>query len=138
MPGGAAAVRNGHDLREAVVTIGQDLGLQARTEVRVGRRLWGAQRCIDVVLTQRETGRAIGIECKFQGVTGTAEEKLPATVQDIAAWPIAGLVVFAGDGFSGNMRSFLYSTGKAVDLDDLEGWLRLFFGIADSDVSRSL
>lgn len=120
------------------MTIGQGLGLQARTEVRVGRRLWGAQRCIDVVLTQGDTGRALGIECKFQGVTGTAEEKLPATVQDIAAWPIAGLVVFAGEGFSGNMRSFLYSTGKAVDLDDLEGWLRLFFGIADSDVSRSL
>jgi hypothetical protein len=138
MPGGAAAVRNGHDLREAVVTIGECLGLQARTEVRVGRRLWGAQRCIDVVLTQTEARRALGIECKFQGVTGTAEEKLPATVQDISAWPIAGLVVFAGEGFSSNMRSYLYSTGKAVDLDDLESWLRLFFGIAESDVQRSL
>jgi hypothetical protein len=64
-------------------------------------------------------------------VTGTAEEKLPATVQDIAAWPIPGLVVFAGEGFSTNMRSYLYSTGKAVDLDDLEDWLKLFFGIPE-------
>jgi hypothetical protein len=131
MAGGASAVRNGHELRDAVVGIGERLALLARTEVRVGRRLWGAQRCIDVVLTRVETGNALGIECKFQGVTGTAEEKLPATIQDIAAWPIPGLVVFAGDGFSTNMRSYLYSTGKAVDLDDLENWLKLFFGIPE-------
>lgn len=132
MPGGASAVRNGHELRGAVIAIGERLGLMARTEVRVGRRLWGAQRCIDVVLTRSETANALGIECKFQGVTGTAEEKLPATVQDISAWPIPGLVVFAGEGFSANMRSYLYSTGKAVDLEDLENWLKLFFGIADA------
>jgi hypothetical protein len=131
MPGGASAVRNGHELRDAVVAIGERRGLLARTEVRVGRRLWGAQRCIDAVLTRPETGNALGIECKFQGVTGTAEEKLPATVQDIAAWPIPGLVVFAGEGFSTNMRSYLYSTGKAVDLDDLDDWLKLFFGIPE-------
>jgi hypothetical protein len=131
MPGGASAVRNGHELRDAVVAIGERLGLSGRTEVRVGRRLWGAQRCIDVVLTRPATGNALGIECKFQGVTGTAEEKLPATVQDIAAWPIPGLVVFAGEGFSTNMRSYLYSTGKAVDLDDLDDWLKLFFGIPE-------
>jgi hypothetical protein len=129
MPGRATAVRNGHELRASVVSLGENLGLSARTEVRVGRRLWGAQRCIDVVLTRKDTGKALGLECKFQGGAGTAEEKLPATIQDISAWPIEGLVVFAGDGFSGNMRSYLYSTGKAVDLVDLEGWLRLFFGL---------
>jgi hypothetical protein len=29
------------------------------------------------------------------------------------------------------MRSYLYSTGKAVDLDDLDDWLKLFFGIPE-------
>ena len=132
MAGRATAVRNGQELRSAVVELGRRLGLQAKTEVRVGRRLWGAQRCIDVVLTREDTGKTLGIECKFQGTAGTAEEKLPATVQDISAWPIAGLVVFGGDGFSANMRAYLYSTGKSVDLSDLEGWLRLFFGLADA------
>ena len=132
MPGRATAVQNGHELKAAVVSLGEKLNLQAKTEVRVGRRLWGAQRCIDVVLTRRDTGKALGIECKFQAGGGTAEEKLPATVQDISAWPIAGLVVFAGEGFSANMRSYLYSTGRAVDLSDLEGWLRLFFGLPDA------
>jgi hypothetical protein len=130
MAGRATAVRNGHELKAVVVTLGEKLELQT-TEVRVGRRLWGAQRSIDVVLTRKDTGKALGVECKFQGGTGTAEEKLPATVQDICAWPIPGVLVFAGNGFSANMRSYLYSTGKAVDLADLEGWLRLFFGLPE-------
>jgi len=42
---------------------------------------------------------------------------------------LAGLVVFAGEGFSPNMRSYLFSTGKAVELEDLSPWLQLYFGI---------
>ena len=67
------------------------------------------------------------------GVGGTAEEKIPATIQNIAAWPIPGLVVFAGGGFSDNMRSYLHSTGKAVAFEDLESWLRLFFGWPEAE-----
>lgn len=131
MPGRATAVRSGGDLKRAVAELGQRLGLDAKMEVKVGRRLWGAERCIDVVLTRRETGKSIGLECKYQAERGTAEEKIPATVQDIGAWPIPGLVVFSGDGFSANIRSYLHSTGRAVTLDDLESWLRLFFGLPE-------
>jgi len=129
MPGGATAVHSGAELRDRVAELGGQLGLDARTEVRVGRRLWGAVRCIDVVLTRADTGKTVGIECKYQGVGGSAEEKVPATIQDIDAWPIAGLVVFAGAGFSPNMIAFFHATGKAVSLDELEPWLRLFFGL---------
>jgi hypothetical protein len=69
------------------------------------------------------------VECKYQGTQGSAEEKIPSTIQDLAAWPIPGLVVFSGDGFSPNMRSFLISTGKAVEFEDLEEWLVLYFGL---------
>lgn len=41
----------------------------------------------------------------------------------------SGLVVFAGDGFNDNMKSFLISTGKAIELCDLENNLRLFFNL---------
>jgi len=129
MAGGRLALKNASDLQQAVVALGRALGLDVREEVRVGRRLWGSERNIDVVLTQRESRRSLGLECKFQGVGGSAEEKIPSTISDIAAWPIPGLVVFSGDGFSANMRSYLASTGKAVDLEDLESWLRLFFGL---------
>ena len=129
MPGLETAVKNGDELEKQVVALAQRLGLQTRTQVKVARRIWGAVRKIDVVLTHVETRRTLGIECKYQGVQGSAEEKIPATIQDLAAWPIPGLVVFSGAGFSPNMNSFLISTGKAVELEDLEEWLVLYFGL---------
>ena len=129
MAGKATAVAGGSELRDKVAALATELGLDVRTEVKVGRRLWGAVRSIDVVLTRKETGKTLGIECKYQGIGGSAEEKVPATIQDIAAWPIPGLVVFGGDGFSTNMVAFFHATGKAVSLSELEPWLRLFFGL---------
>lgn len=129
MPGKETAVKNGDELEKQVVALAQRLGLQTRTQVKVARRIWGAVRKIDVVLTHVETRRTLGIECKYQGVQGSAEEKIPATIQDLDAWPIRGLVVFSGEGFSPNMNSFLISTGKAVELEDLEEWLMLYFGL---------
>jgi hypothetical protein len=131
MPGRATAVRNGDELVVNVVNLAAELGLAARTQVRVARRIWGAVRKIDVVLTQRETRRTLGVECKYQGSQGTAEEKIPSTIQDIAAWPIPGIVVFSGEGFSPNMVSFLISTGKAVEFEDLRAWLSLYFGLPE-------
>ena len=129
MAGGALAVSNGDGLAKAVVALGAELGLEAREQVRVARRIWGAERRIDVVLIHPVSRKTLGLECKFQAVVGSAEEKIPATIKDIDAWPIPGLVVFAGAGFSDNMRSFLVSTGKAVELDELRPWLCLFFGL---------
>jgi hypothetical protein len=129
MAGKATAVTSGADLRDKVAALGHKLQLDVRIEVRVGRRLWGAVRNIDVVLTRTETGKTLGVECKFQGGGGSAEEKVPATIQDITAWPIPGVVVFGGDGFSTNMLAYFHSTGRAVALEDLEPWLRLFFGL---------
>jgi hypothetical protein len=129
MAGRALAVSNGDELAKAVVQTGRDLGLEAMEQVRVARRIWGAERYIDVVLTHPQTRKTLGLECKFQGVRGTAEEKIPATIKDIEAWPIPGLVVFAGEGFTENMQSFLVSTGKAVEFSELIPWLSLFFGL---------
>jgi len=84
---------------------------------------------MDVVAIHPETRKILGIECKFQEVPGTTEEKIPTTIQDIKTWPIQGIVVFAGKGISKNMESYLISTGLAVELSELESWLRLFFGI---------
>jgi hypothetical protein len=129
MAGRATAVNNGADLKDAVMKLGKSLGLEVHGEYRVARRLWGAVRHIDVLLIHPDTRKTLGVECKFQGAAGTAEEKIPTTIQDIAAWPIDGLVVFHGDGFTPNMRSFLISTGKAVAFAELEPWLRLYFGL---------
>jgi hypothetical protein len=129
MPGKKQAVASGRELEKEVAEIGRGLGLTAEEQVAVGRRIWGARRKIDIVLKHPETRVSLGIECKYQQVGGSAEEKLPALISDIGAWPIRGLVVFAGAGFSENIRSWLLSTGKAVELEDLVTWLELYFGI---------
>ena len=129
MAGKSKAVANGEELKKGVLEIAHKLGLVTDTEVSVGRRIWGAKRRIDVVLTLPATRLKLGVECKFQGTTGSAEEKIPATVNDIKAWPIKGIVVIDGPGFSDNMRGFLISTGVVVDFEDLQDWLKLFFAL---------
>jgi hypothetical protein len=133
MPGKVNAVKAGDDLVKEVIKIAAKLGLETKEQFHVARRIWGANRNIDVILIDPKSRKTLGIECKFQGGGGSAEEKIPATIQDIEAWPIPGLVVFAGEGFTSNMKSFLISTGKAVELDELEPWLRLFFGLPLSE-----
>ncbi|MBY0371689.1 hypothetical protein K2X33_13465 [bacterium] len=123
------AYKAGSSLEETVALIGEKLGLRVDSQVKAGRRLWGQERHIDIVLTQAGTGKKLGIECKFQAKSGTAQEKIPSTILDIQAWPIQGIVVFSGDGFTANMENYLHSTGKAVALEDLENWLRLYFSL---------
>lgn len=129
MPGKGIAPKSGNELKQRVDELAEHLGLRAQTEVRAARRLWGQQRYIDVVITDEKSGKRLGIECKFQSTLGTAEEKVPAIIQDIAYWPIPGIVVIDGEGFSTNMRGYLMSTGKVVWFDELEDWLRLYFGL---------
>lgn len=129
MAGKAKAVGSGVELRDRVVALGKGLGLDADVEVSVGRRIWGARRRIDVVLRNPDTRKSLGVECKFQGSRGSAEEKIAGTIEDIAAWPIRGIVVFDGAGFSENMRAYLVSTGRAVEFPDTKKWLELYFGL---------
>ena len=129
MPGRGRAVTSGDQLARAVADLGEELGLDVKQQFQVARRIWGAVRRIDVVLIDPQTRKTLGIECKYQGGGGSAEEKIPSTIQDIQAWPIPGIVVFSGDGFTQNMKSFLISTGKAVQLAELKPWLCLFFGL---------
>lgn len=129
MAGKAKAVESGVSLRDEVAKLGRELGLEVETEVTVGRRLWGSKRRIDVVLRHPDTRVSLGIECKHQKKKGTAEEKIAGTIADIQTWPIRGLVVFSGEGFSDNMRAYLLSTGTAVEFQDTRKWIELYFGL---------
>lgn len=133
MPGLATAVTSGRALEDEVAALAARLGLEIRRQYKVGRRIWGAVRKIDLVLTHPDDRQRLGVECKYQGTQGSAEEKIPLILQDIEAWPIPGIVVFGGEGFSSHMEGYLLSSGKAVGLGDLESWLRLFFGMELGD-----
>lgn len=129
MAGKAKAVQSGAELRDQIAELGRTLGLEAETEVQVGRRIWGARRKIDVVLRHPYTRVSLGVECKYQSSKGSAEEKIAATLNDIQSWPIRGIVIFSGDGFSANMTAYLLSTGLAVELADARTWMELYFGL---------
>jgi len=106
------------------------LGLETKEQFHVARRIWGANRKIDVIFDSKEShARHLAWNVNFKPPAVSAEEKIPATIQDIEAWPIPGIVVFSGEGITENMKSYLISTGKAIELNELEPWLRLFFGL---------
>ena len=120
-------LRTGKDLELVCEGIAESLGLKVQRRVYVGRRVYGPRREIDLVITDTTARKSLGVECKLQRSKGTAEEKIPSTIEDIAAWPIPGLVCFAGEGFSEHLVYYMYSTGKAVHVTELEEWLRLYF-----------
>lgn len=127
MAGKGKAVEHGNSLEERVASLAANLGLEVRRKVKVGYRLWGRRREIDLVLRKPGTDKILGVECKHQKTSGTAEEKILAVLEDMKHWPIPGLLVIEGPGFSEKMRAYLLSTGKVVEFENLEEWLRLFF-----------
>lgn len=127
MPGKQQATQHGTSLEDQVASLAEALGLKVERKVRVGYRLWGRRRVIDLVLRKPGTDKILGVECKYQQVPGTAEEKILALLEDMKHWPIPGILVIGGEGFSDKMRAYLLSTGKVVEIEHLEEWLRLFF-----------
>ena len=123
-------IKDGNDLVREIIELGKRLGLETKEEYNVAKRIWGANRNIDVILLDPTTRKVLGIECKYQKTSGTIEEKLPATIEDIKAWPINGIVVYGGEGITNNMKSYLVSTGKALEFEELESWLKLYFGLS--------
>jgi len=115
------------ELKIAVDALGKELGLISTLDVKAGRRIWGAKRHIDVVFIHPESHLSLGIECRHR-IVGGSTERFHAIVEDLKAWPIKGIIVISKPGFSDNFRLYLQSTGCVVEYEDLEDWVRLFFG----------
>lgn len=129
-------VTSGSKLERAVADIGSAMGLEVRKQVALGKRIWGRGRRIDVYMRHPDTGQRLGIECKYQNSLGTAEEKIPLTITDIEAWPIRGIVVIHGNGFSPDFKAFIRSTGRVVELEDLPNWLGFYFDIPEKQAKQ--
>ena len=129
MSRGANAVANGNQLVDRVVTYARSVGLIAKTEVPCGKRLWDAQRYIDVMLCERDGCNPMGLECKFQMMPGSAEEKLLATLQDIESWHFPGLLVYEGPGFSRGLLRYLHKHPLAIRLAELPDRLNTQYAV---------
>lgn len=75
-------------------------GITVYTEVSLGKTIIGKDRQIDVFLVRPSDQRALAIECKYQESQGTADEKIPYALADLAALWIPGCLVYAGTGWS--------------------------------------
>jgi hypothetical protein len=51
-------------------------------------------------VVRRADQAALAIECKYQDVQGTTDEKIPYALQDLEAIRIAGCLAYAGEGWS--------------------------------------
>ncbi len=84
-------------------------GLLVYREVSLGKSIIGKNRKIDILAVQETSSRALGIECKYQGTTGTVDEKIPYTLQDLEAMHLPAFVAYAGTGFSVGVTHMLES-----------------------------
>ncbi len=88
-------------------------GLKVYDEVSLGTSIIGKQRRIDLfVIGPDDVGLAV--ECKYQDSSGTADEKIPYALNDMAAQRVAGVLVYAGNGFSEGVRHLLQGSEQAA------------------------
>jgi len=91
-----------------------DRGLKVYREVAVGKSIIGKNRRIDVFCVCEPTNDAFAIECKFQESEGTVDEKIPYALDDLEAFPMAGCIAYAGEGFSSGVLHMLRASTRAA------------------------
>ena len=125
---GNRPLSTGASFEAEVEKVIHSLPLSHLRQVKMGASILGRRRIADF-LVYDDAGRSLGIECKFQQGPGSAEDKLVHTITDFDARPVKHILVFGGEGFSRNIRGYLLSTGKAVELSQLRNYLVFYFGL---------
>jgi hypothetical protein len=89
-------------------------GVIVYTEVSLGKTIIGKSRRIDIFTLRKSDQRALALECKYQRVSGTADEKIPYALQDLEALWIPGCLVYAGQGWSEGVLHTLEGSTRAA------------------------
>jgi len=89
-------------------------GLVVYREVHLGKSIIGKNRRVDILGIHTASRQAIAIECKYQATAGTADEKIPYTLEDLAALHIPAFAVYAGEGFSQGVLHLLRASRLAA------------------------
>jgi hypothetical protein len=88
--------------------------LEVYTEISLGKSIIGKNRKIDVFLVRPTDQLALAIECKYQDVPGTTDEKIPYALADLEAMWIPGCLVYAGEGWSPGVLHTLRASPRAA------------------------
>jgi hypothetical protein len=89
-------------------------GLTVYREVPFGKTIIGKNRRIDIVLIEESSRTAMAIECKYQDSLGTADEKIPYALEDVAKIGMPVCLTYAGAGFSEGIRHMLAASPIAA------------------------
>ena len=89
-------------------------GLAVYVEVSLGKTIIGKDRRVDVFVVRTNDQRALAIECKYQDVQGTTDEKIPYALQDLEAMRVPGCLVYAGGGWSAGILHTLAASPLAA------------------------
>jgi len=110
---GAKAVSSGAAYRDLVAKYLEKrlskFGIDVHQHQTFGRSGAGGARQHDILLHQTETNIALGLECKFQASSGSAEYKISFVVTEEIRKDrnIKGYVVCGGDGWSQKFRGWM-------------------------------
>ncbi len=129
-----AAALDEHELSAAeferlIALIGVQLGLDYRRKLTVGKTIYGKDREVDVLFRDARNGNRLAVEAKYQRVAGTADEKLPYAVLNLATLPLPGVIVYGGGGFHQGALHWLCANTRATDIARLAEWLTVFFAL---------
>jgi hypothetical protein len=91
-----------------------DRGIQVFEEVNVGTSIIGKQRRVDLFILQPIEKKAFALECKYQDTSGTADEKIPYSLQDLDALRMPSGLAYAGVGFSEGVLHLLQASERAA------------------------
>ncbi len=83
-------------------------------EISIGKTVIGKNRRIDILIINSITDSALAIECKYQEVHGTVDEKLIYSLSDIERMPMDAVVCYAGAGFSSGVLHLLEASPNAI------------------------
>jgi hypothetical protein len=123
-------------VRETVERIIREAGLEGRFHVEVeypsphGSAIREQGRKVDVAVLLKEDLRPyLFLECKWQSISGSAEDKLFRAAEEARRDRLFGVhsvVVVGGPGFGAKMRRWALTEGFIHEAF-LEAWLREFF-----------
>lgn len=91
-----------------------DREVKVYREITAGKSIIGKNRRIDVLCVCEAQREAFAIECKYQEVAGTVDEKIPYALDDLRALPMRGCIAYAGVGFSEGVLQMLRASEYAA------------------------
>jgi hypothetical protein len=96
-------------------------------EVFMGKSIIGKKRRVDLLVVDSLQNKAVALECKYQTVTGTVDEKVPYTLEDAKAMQMDSYVVYGGSGFSSGIVHMLEASELACFAEPKNENLQDFF-----------